>query len=85
LIRVAESREYSISSGRTVKPENSVVRRRGTITMDNEDYLRYAGEVMIMRADHPQDPRVNVIGRIQKEYVPLLDLIKRGAKFTFSK
>lgn len=85
LIRVAESREYSISSGRTVKPENSVVRRRGTITMDNEDYLRYAGEVMIMRADHPQDPRVNVIGTIQKEYIPLLDLIKRGAKFTFSK
>ena len=85
LIRAAESREYSVSSGRHVQPENTAVRSRGAITMDNENYLRYEGEVMIMRQDYPKDERVNVIGAVRNGYIPLTDLIRRGSKFVFTK
>ena len=84
LIRAAESREYSVSSGRHVRPENTAERSRGTITMDNENYLRYEGEVMIMRQDYPKDERVNVIGMVRNEYIPVTDLIRRGSKFVFT-
>ena len=84
LIRAAESREYSVSSGRHVRPENTAERSRGTITMDNENYLRYEGEVMIMRQDYPKDERVNVIGTVRNEYIPVTDLIRRGSKFVFT-
>lgn len=85
LIRAAESRAYSVSSNRMVKPEGMRPRWRGTITMDNENYLRYAGEIMILRTDHPQDARVNVIGTVRKNYIPILDLIERGAQFVLTK
>ena len=52
--------------------------------MDNENYLRYEGEVMIMRQDYPKDERVNVIGMVRNEYIPVMDLIRRGSKFVFT-
>ena len=52
--------------------------------MDNENYLRYEGEVMIMRQDYPKDERVNVIGTVRNEYIPVTDLIRRGSKFVFT-
>ena len=83
LIRIAESREYSVASGRRAKPENTAERARGTITMDNEAYLRYEGEIMIAKRDYPSDPRVNVIGRIENAYMPVIDLIDRGDRLMF--
>lgn len=85
LIRAAESREYSVSSQRRVKPAVPECRRRGTITMDNEKYLRYEGELMIVREDFPADERVNVIGAVNAEYLPLTDWISRGGKFRLTR
>ena len=39
-------------------------RDRGVITMDNREYGRYSGEIQLIRASLPADPRVNVIGRL---------------------
>ena len=81
LIRVQESRAFF--KGKKILSENNQRRERGSITIDNENYLRYQGEVQIMRKDFPADENVNVIGHVQKEYMNLIDLVKRGGKFVF--
>ena len=81
LIRFQESREYSCK-GETIKPENCVSRNVGSITIDNEKYGRYTGEVQLIRKDLPADDRVNVIGQVVPEAGLLLPLIRGGQKFT---
>ena len=58
LIRVLESREYSCK-GRSVIPENCGERVTGSITIDNENYGRYTGEIQIIRSNLKADDRVN--------------------------
>lgn len=82
LIRVQESRQYA-QEGKEVSPADTVLRRKGTITMDNSLYKRYSGEIQIMREDHPDDERVNVIGYIPEEYLLLVDNLKNGEQFMF--
>ena len=80
LIRFQESRTYSCQ-GDIVSPANCVERRRGSITVDNQNYGRYSGELMLMREDLPADQRVNVIGSVPENARLLLDRIGRGGKF----
>ena len=80
MIRVLESREYSCK-GAVVAPENSIARLRGSITIDNERYGRYTGEIQIIRSDLQADSRVNVIGQIPENARLLMDCIKGGQKF----
>ncbi|WP_017470890.1 MupG family TIM beta-alpha barrel fold protein [Amphibacillus jilinensis] len=82
LMRLQESRGYA-SLGDKKRPNNCIERKRGCITMDNEKYQRYSGEIQIMREDHRQDQRVNVIGEIDKAYQPLLNCIKNGDRIKF--
>ena len=82
LIRVQESREFA-QKGKEVEPADAILRRRGTVTMDNSLYKRYSGEVQVMKADYPDDKRVNVIGHMPEEYLLLLDNIKNGEQFIF--
>lgn len=82
LIRVQESRQYA-QPGEHISPAETTSRPRGTITMDNERYKRYSGEVQVMKQDYPADERVNVIGQLAKEYLPLLDNLKNGEPFIF--
>ena len=80
LIRFQESRTYSCQ-GDIVSPADCVERRRGSITVDNQNYGRYSGELMLMREDLPADQRVNVIGSVPENARLLLDRIGRGGKF----
>ena len=80
LIRFQESRTYSCQ-GDTVEPWHCTQRRRGCITVDNKNYGRYSGELMLMREDLPADERVNVIGSVPENALLLVDRIERGAKF----
>ena len=80
LVRFQESRTYSCQ-GDIVEPENSIARRRGTITVDNRNYGRYSGELMLLKEDLPADGRVNVIGAVPENALLLVDNIGRGAKF----
>lgn len=79
LLRLAESREYA-TGGRTIEVSNTVQRLRGSITMDNNLYSRYSGEVQVIRKPLPADRRVNVIGNIDSRYVRLLECVKNGHK-----
>jgi len=80
LIRFLESREYSCK-GKTVAPRNCVERPLGSITIDNENYGRYTGEIQIIRSDLKADSRVNVIGRVAENALLLPELIRGGQKF----
>ncbi|GEM02184.1 hypothetical protein SAMN05421839_1298 [Halolactibacillus halophilus] len=82
LLRLEESRQYA-KSGPIIEPTATLSRPRGTITMDNKYYLRYSGEIQITRADFVQNHRVNVIGQIADDYLPLLDSIENGDMITF--
>ena len=66
-------------------PENCIKRIRGVITMDNETYGRYSGELQIIRADLKADSRVNVIGRVSENALTLMDCVKGSQKFMLVK
>ena len=84
LKRLQESREYS-RAGQAVKPCNTVARTAGSITVDNELYKRYSGEVMICKEDYRPDRRVNVAGRLcDPEMLELLDN-RRKIRFVYRK
>jgi hypothetical protein len=63
-----------------VEPENTIGRQIGMITMDNDGYGRYRGEIQICRRDLEADERVNVIGHVSSEDLPLLNLALPGQK-----
>ncbi|QVY61333.1 MupG family TIM beta-alpha barrel fold protein [Cytobacillus gottheilii] len=64
---------------RTAQPipaANTIERKTGCITADNEKYGRYNGEVSITLRDLPADERVNIIGRIRESDIEVLRFIK---------
>lgn len=64
-----------------MEPAQCLPRDRGVITMDNREYGRYSGEIQLIRASLPADPRVNVIGRLPELSLLLADCIQRGSPF----
>ncbi len=80
LVRFQESRVYSCQ-GQIVAPGNCAQRSRGAITIDNETYGRYSGELQMIREPLPADSRVNLIGQVTRDGLPLLDCIRRSGKF----
>ncbi len=65
-----------------VKVENTIARKKGYVTIDNSDFLRYKGEVNIILQDIPKDERVNVIGKVELSD-DIIRALKGGRKFTF--
>ena len=63
--------------------EHTIERNKGCITMDNENYLRYSGEIQILKKDYPANEKINVIGQLQKEYIDILKVIDRNYKIAF--
>ena len=55
----------------------------GTVLLDNNNYGRYKGELQILNAPQPMDPRSNVVAQLTKEDVPLLSLISAEIPFRF--
>ena len=80
-IRSRESREYGLIGTRPVPVFNTIERLPGSITIDNERYGRYQGEVQITKRHLSQDEKVNVIGRVIQEDIPLLQYVTGGIKF----
>jgi uncharacterized protein len=78
VIRSQEAR----SMCQTVIPaRTSMPRKPGAITIDNKDYLRYMGEMQVVRSPLPADPRVNLVAHIIPEELFLLDYIRPGGSF----
>ncbi|MBS2969166.1 DUF871 domain-containing protein [Metabacillus sp. KIGAM252] len=65
-------------TNRSIPPLPAKPRSKGVITMDNDLYGRYRGEIQLVKEDLPGDERVNVIGRISASDQPLLELIQPG-------
>ncbi|HHT7187823.1 TPA: DUF871 domain-containing protein [Bacillus cereus] len=78
VIRSVESRE---GNKVILQPMNTISRKKGSITIDNELYGRYAGEMQIVINDLSKDEKVNVVGMVIEEDVPLLSYIGAGRKF----
>ncbi|MBS4192457.1 DUF871 domain-containing protein [Bacillus sp. FJAT-49705] len=83
---------YRSSAGRILAEEKnfmivnrgeSQARRRGSITIDNQLYDRYMGELQIIKTDLPPDERVNVVARIVDEDMYILDYLTGGTKIRF--
>ena len=72
VIRLQESRGLF---GQSITSENTVARPIGSITIDNQDYGRYMGEVQITKKALPADPKVNVLGQINSDDLSLIPLI----------
>jgi hypothetical protein len=84
LIRFQESRGFGSYRDEPVEKDRSTVRTRGSITMDNKEYGRYCGEIMIIRRDLCADERVNVIGRVDEKGLELIDNVGRNTKFALT-
>ena len=56
-------------------------RKKGSVTLDNEKYLRYMGEIQLTKRDLPADEKVNRVAQVVKEEWPLLEQIHAGDKF----
>jgi hypothetical protein len=56
-------------------------RYANSVTIDNEDYLRYSGELQIILKSLPADSKVNVIGRIYPDDIHLLKYVRPGMPF----
>jgi beta-N-acetylhexosaminidase len=66
----------------TIRPFNTVNRPRFCVTIDNDGYLRYQGELNIVMHELESDPKVNVVGYLEDcEY--LVENLKSGSRFKF--
>ncbi|MCM3663518.1 MupG family TIM beta-alpha barrel fold protein [Mesobacillus subterraneus] len=83
VIRSVESRSYALKGDKHLFAENQLERTRGTVTMDNHLYGRYAGELQITINNLPRDEKVNCIGKVIEQDLPLLSHVKAGQKFQF--
>lgn len=66
-----------------IEPENNISRPYGAVTLDNQKYLRYMGELQIVKRPQPADERVNVVAKIDNDECHLLPYIVPGRKFAF--
>ena len=82
IARLEESRGYA-AIGKKIEAENCIERVAGSITIDNEKYLRYSGEIQVVRESLKADERVNVIGKVLPEYLAVLGSLDRGRKLVF--
>lgn len=64
-------------------PKNTVPRPFGTVTVDNQAYPRYTGELQIVKRPQGADPRTNVVAQVLPEEQFLIPLIRPRQKFTF--
>lgn len=81
-IRASESR--LILKEEIIEPYNNVNKEVGDITIDNKDYLRYMGELQILKMNQEKDSRTNVVASILQKDLYLLKYIQGGKKFRFN-
>ncbi|WP_298841807.1 MupG family TIM beta-alpha barrel fold protein [Clostridium sp.] len=81
-IRASESR--LLLNGDKIKSLNTANKSYGDITIDNQDYKRYMGELEILKVDQKGDYRTNVVACVLQKNLYLLKYIKGGKKFHFN-
>jgi len=81
VVRLVEGRQQF----QQVAPASLMTRAVGAITLDNNDYGRYVGELQLVKRPLGADQRVNVIGQVCQEDLALLPLIAGGQAIKFIK
>ncbi|WP_196607501.1 DUF871 domain-containing protein [Pectinatus frisingensis] len=79
VIRTQESRQ--LFNDLSITQANSIDRQIGMITLDNDLYGRYKGELQIIKNPQPADEKTNVVGQIPANEIFLLQYITPGRKF----
>ena len=84
--RIDES-PYLIRSSSTrgikLKANNTINLDKYMVVIDNENYLRYGGELSIIKQKIENDNNMNVVGTINQKSRKTVDLIKGRCHFTF--
>lgn len=84
VIRAIEGRQILQRIGGKIAADDFPVERSfGDVTIDNEKFGRYAGEVQIVEDVLPADSRTNTVAKIIDEEVFLTGYIKPRQKFSF--
>ena len=84
VIRAVEGRQYLKEIGGKISAEVLPIERSfGDVTIDNENFGRYAGEVQILQDVLPADGRVNIAAHILDEENFLTGYLKPRQKFSF--
>lgn len=83
VVRLRESREKRFLP--IVPLDNIFVRPKGCVTIDNNLYSRYQGEIEITKRNLPNDERVNVLAQVDDYDLPLLDYIGSNTRVIFKK
>lgn len=73
-IRIEDSRT-KLKTEEAIKEENCVARKKGFITQDNHLAKRYNGEIMIAKQDLPQREDLNVVAKINKNYIKYINYL----------
>lgn len=61
---------------------NNKKRFKYAVTIDNQFYQRYQGDLQILKKDYPADKKVNLVAEAGKA-APLIEKISAGEKFKF--
>ncbi|MBM6615915.1 DUF871 domain-containing protein [Desemzia sp. RIT804] len=78
VLRSADARFKEIPD---ILPYETSERIRGSVTIDNQKYQRYMGEIQVIVHTLPKDEKVNVVAQIREEDHPLLDWCGAGCQF----
>lgn len=68
-----------------IVPEIIKERKKGSVTVDNQLYGRYMGEIQLTKHDLPQNKKINTVAMVTKEDQPLIHAINAGTKFELVK
>lgn len=83
VVRSAQSR--IILNNESIEPLNTGKRSIGTVTIDNNLYGRYSGEIQITKCELPEDERINILGMVNEKNFGVLKYITANVKFRFVK
>ncbi|MCI2033976.1 MAG: MupG family TIM beta-alpha barrel fold protein [Lactobacillus sp.] len=80
VVRLMEGRQRQLLP---TAPTATLPRPCGSLTLDNDHYGRYAGELQLTKCDLPANSAVNVLGRVAAADRPLLALIDANTPIQF--
>lgn len=78
VVRCEDSRLHPVP---VIKKSNTGKRYIGDITINNDKYQRYMGEIQILKVNLPASEKVNIVGKIIEKDIPLINLIKPSQEF----
>lgn len=85
VIRSEGARPFAQTLGDPIQARNQIARAKGSITVDNELYGRYQGDLHIVKTPLKENEAINVVGQVINEDLPLLDFIGAGQRFSLKR